>query len=1123
MRLHRCRRLAPLVLAALFGSADVAAPPRKAPAPKPQPAGPAAALPPASPLDPWLRVEYGTLVDRRKLTHSGEPVGYLLAKLGGRSFPAPGERPDDELAFRLLDPVLEPYGFVLIDALDAIAPPFDPPLSEVGALWEAGERQPAWAELCRARFYILESDGEGRLRAILPSTSLASLPYDDALPASDPVAAAKQAWEEAWPVLRHALAAERRRLARLRGGASPPLDVEVHAYRHLLSREAFVLGAAPFRTRVEDTGGASARPPLDLAKLASVLDRGDVVEGGRIEPGGTLVWLTSPADAKPTILGRKPTLADLAVAYRAVAHGGLSEPFMSLDRGAAPHLADVNYGGRLRDTALGMASLLSDVRFKTWSVGVDLLGAGDVRAAIRRTLPEFATHLERFASDPASGAALDQKTRFWFYPDEVDLTVSADFDLLAFRKARMTATSERVKTAGAPAIEPTWTRQTTAFLNAHHEELPALFPEIGELDTSARFLALFTWLDAAKGRGLPVPDLDVLMAMELPAVPTPRRFPELLSYDVLPPPGGASAVDVFDRTAVGDALERLAPRGAKPLSAVRRFERARAMLDRRLTDQAALLDEMAALAGKDDVDAMDQDSYRAERLLMHARVLATLPADDAARVAARRTGEPGARVFSVGIGGIDLDMRAALARATLPGMGALSMGGRGLVRAPSAPSPAPAAPAGAPKPASADPALVPAIELPDHGLGPETGRTTVTSSDGRGTIVLRRLPGARVARGTWRAADGGTIAWQEVDLGDEGPEMRARRRVGGPDGKAPTFERVEDGRWLGYRFERVGAKLRAVPAFGAVPATILDLAAAGPDAPPASAEPAIPEGLAILSAGLSAAGGTVTLADPPTVRLRIRGAGGRDVSAEVPRGILQRLVLGREADVAPDRPLPGFTPASQVLLSATTLMVQQSEEEIRPPWSGPIDQLPGEEDAARLASALQAWWGADPSSREVHAIVGTDAALSTARWTKVPRFGGPISVVAPEDAFPGLTAPVLGRIAAAGSGAGSATAVLVVSAEPAGLLGRRLRALSRDPDMQGKVLAVVSLGGPLRGDLAASFLREGRLAALGVFEAGPVGLERAADRAAAWARAATEAGSKGRRPEEIPGPFTWFY
>src|SRR5262245_42798780 len=67
----------------------------------------------------WLRVDYRSLVDGRKLTHSGEPVAALLEKLGGRPRPPTGTRSDDALAHRLLDPVLEPYAFVLEDALDA--------------------------------------------------------------------------------------------------------------------------------------------------------------------------------------------------------------------------------------------------------------------------------------------------------------------------------------------------------------------------------------------------------------------------------------------------------------------------------------------------------------------------------------------------------------------------------------------------------------------------------------------------------------------------------------------------------------------------------------------------------------------------------------------------------------------------------------------------------------------------------------------------------------------------------------------------------------------------------------------------------------------------------------------
>lgn len=69
----------------------------------------------------WVDVGYGSLVDRRELTHSSEPVGSLLDRLGGRPFPATvGDRPGDAATHRLLDPILEPHAFVLSDVLDTL-------------------------------------------------------------------------------------------------------------------------------------------------------------------------------------------------------------------------------------------------------------------------------------------------------------------------------------------------------------------------------------------------------------------------------------------------------------------------------------------------------------------------------------------------------------------------------------------------------------------------------------------------------------------------------------------------------------------------------------------------------------------------------------------------------------------------------------------------------------------------------------------------------------------------------------------------------------------------------------------------------------------------------------------
>src|SRR6185503_2858756 len=142
----------------------------------------------AEPSPDWITVDYGALVDRRELTHSGEPVGLLLG------------RPGDAHADTLLEPVLERYAFVLPDAFDSMGR--FKPRAELGRLWPEGGKEPAWVELLRARRYVVESDGGGALRAFLP------VPRGTADTAS--AAAAEAAWKDAWPVLRHLLAAERR-------------------------------------------------------------------------------------------------------------------------------------------------------------------------------------------------------------------------------------------------------------------------------------------------------------------------------------------------------------------------------------------------------------------------------------------------------------------------------------------------------------------------------------------------------------------------------------------------------------------------------------------------------------------------------------------------------------------------------------------------------------------------------------------------------------------------------------------------------------------------------------------------------------------------------------------------
>jgi hypothetical protein len=151
-----------------------------------------------------------------------------------------------------------------------------------------------------------------------------------------------------------------------------------------------------------------------------------------------------------------------------------------------------------------------------------------------------------------------------------------------------------------------------------------------------------------------------------------------------------------------------------------------------------------------------------------------------------------------------------------------------------------------------------------------------------------------------------------------------------------------------------------------------------------------------------------------------------------------------------------------------------------------------------------------------------DPVASPPRWDRAPRLDGTLAVVAPESAFPAQSASLRAGLEGL-PGAVGAPVVVIVSAEPPGVLGRRLRSLATDPAYAGRILAVASLGGPLRGDLPASILGEGRLAALGLYEAGPVGLTKAVAEIARFARSATSDAAKGRRVEELPGPFTWYY
>jgi len=1058
----------------------------------------------------WSRIDYGSLVDRRQLSHSGESVGALLSRLAAN--------PSDLTALTLLDPLLEPYAFVLPDAVDSAEPVAGSPLVEVGSLWQAAEAQPAWVELLRARHYLVESDGQGRLRVFLPAAD----PTGRATSAE----AVRQAAAKAWPVLRHVFAAERKRLAQRRGEAleGQALGVEFRVYRHRLAESVFLLGAERLSVEVTDTRSAGRRRPLELTEIEQFLNSNLRLEGARLERDGTLRLLGSRVESVPTLLGRPVDLSDLAVAYRAVFHGGLAEPYMSLDRGYSPQTSIVNYGGRLRDTALGWISLLCDVRFKTFSQGLGIAEGRDLREEMRARIPSFHTHLERFAAHPAAQGLMSQHTRLWFYPDSVDLTVSAQNDLLAFRRVRMSASSERLadrSTAAAPGAVPPWTRATVNAINQHYDELAGLFSELGDLDQVVRLLSLFTWLKHAQSLGLATPELGALLALELPPLTTPRTYPQLLAFNALPPEETGGEVIVFDRVPVGEALARLEPASGRPLPARRRLARAMAGLDPADRQNSALIEEVARARPENlDDDTLDRLAFRAERLRMHQTVLSTLAPGPREQVAARfRAGEK-LRIFSVGIGGLDLGMGQALANARSRSVGLVGVGAGGSLAASTRTGPGVTVsssrpPASEPREAwRQDPAPLPELLLPEHGAA--TAKSSTAAAGGQHWIES----GTQTEPPKQR--------WLRLVYGADGPEPRTRMIVLDDKGRTARIERLENGRLLSYRMQGAadkGWKAVAVARDGAAASSTV-----------AQSSTRLPSGLATLELQpTTRSDRTAVGAEPPAVSVRLSAGGttaGSPLTADFPRSLLQRVVTGRVADLTPNRPLSGFAPLPERLGQVETVMCLALPAQRQPPWEFGAAEVVGEEDPIRLCSALRDWW-TDAASGAVQrgAVVGTDPERAMLRWLAAPRPAAATLVLPASGLLQSAgslreelekawqAGPVVGDLSEAPQG----DLVVLISADPPGLFAARLRELARSPALEGKLLAAWSLSGPVRQDLPASLLAEGKLAGLGLAEAGVVERRQVVDSLGALSRALAAAGESDPRVERLPGPFTWFF
>ncbi|HUX01106.1 MAG TPA: hypothetical protein VMY35_09030 [Phycisphaerae bacterium] len=450
-------------------------------------------LPNAAPPK-WVKISYGDLVDVGRITHSGERLDEVIGK------------PDLR---REAQPFLEPYASLLPHAVDMLCGPSGLPFTDACAAFPEGTKQPCWAAIMRSGRIVLESDGRSRARIFLPG--------------SDP----REAYARDYPVFRHALEG-------ILASGERPLKVECYAYTNNYAALELSLNLTPYRVSLEYCSPPSGRKPLDVRGLEAFFSKGGELTGGKLDSAEGLVLFARQGPPQ-TLCGESASISDFAVAYRAVFYAGDNEAFVSLDKHADPTKVTVNFGGLLQDTRIGSVVLEADKRFKTITSGLDPNTYHDMRGKAGQCIPGFRTTSE---IDLASEVDESDKwigTRFWYYPESVQIDADIDYSYAVIKCAQFTAETERTRDDyGSEAefesgkkrdLSPS-IRESIANVNAKYDAYAEAFPELRELTVVARMMGVCSWLRRANPSNV---DLDALLAVEIPPVRTERERTQLLS------------------------------------------------------------------------------------------------------------------------------------------------------------------------------------------------------------------------------------------------------------------------------------------------------------------------------------------------------------------------------------------------------------------------------------------------------------------------------------------------------------------------------------------------------------------------------------------------------------------
>ena len=492
--------------------------------------------PPADPQRPirqsdrWITASYGDLVDLDAVTQTGQTLREVLKAL-----------PMQPNLDGVIQPHLDGFSWLLPHILDNGPAAPSVPFVNVVDRYPVGSAQPVWATILRSGRYRVYFDGQETARVFLLG--------------EDP----KSAYKNSYGLLRHIL----RGLASVQGVDS--LNVEVHAYENDYAQMQLRLNTSAYRFTARSFPRPASVVALDLDGLHEFFAQQPILEGGQLHPrNGLMLFGTRPTSIAS--VPRRSTLPDLAVVYRAVFHAGSNTAFVSLDPHADPTRVTVNFGGFLEDTHVGDVVLEADKRFKTITSGLDADSRRDVRSDARAMIPSFLTSAERNLIRSSPPDAHWRGTRFWYYPESVEIDADIDYSVAVIRRAQFTADAERSREDYRDPEQferfkkdhlSASIRDSIKDLNERYSDYAALFPELDDLQDVARLFGICAWLKQASHANV---DLDALLTVEIPAFYTERERRQLVASTAAPRLGTGSPrpkVNVVDNAVVTDHTTQL--------------------------------------------------------------------------------------------------------------------------------------------------------------------------------------------------------------------------------------------------------------------------------------------------------------------------------------------------------------------------------------------------------------------------------------------------------------------------------------------------------------------------------------------------------------------------------------